>query len=260
MTPEDADQFEFDSLTPADYVRVFQRIGFTGKQLEILRVHLAAPDQTITARQLARALGYSSFSAANLQYGKLAGKICSEMGVSPGTNLAVLVEFYKSPDSEYKLYLRPAVVKALKELGIGGKGRISVPKGDKAAREAVSIKRFIQAIEPLPADKPVDDPHKWYKTQKEHWLGWLGEYDGPGAYGRQIKKREAKFAYNHIVEPKMLLWLIKAAGVKAELVKAAECDCGKASSMPQGAAAVRRHVPWEEIAATLWPAGKKQKP
>ena len=21
----------------------------------------------------------------------------------------------------------------------------------------------------------------WYKSQKEHWLGWLSEYDGPGA-------------------------------------------------------------------------------
>jgi hypothetical protein len=41
------------------------------------------------------------------------------------------------------------------------------------------------------------------------------EYDGPGAYGRIAgKQRDARFAYNHIVEPKMLLWLIKAAGVK----------------------------------------------
>lgn len=22
----------------------------------------------------------------------------------------------------------------------------------------------------------------WYASQKEHWLGWLGEYDGPGYY------------------------------------------------------------------------------
>ncbi len=22
----------------------------------------------------------------------------------------------------------------------------------------------------------------WYKTQQEHWLGWLAEYSGPGAY------------------------------------------------------------------------------
>lgn len=30
----------------------------------------------------------------------------------------------------------------------------------------------------------------WYSSQKEHWLGWLAEYSGPGAYGRQ-KARSA---------------------------------------------------------------------
>jgi hypothetical protein len=25
----------------------------------------------------------------------------------------------------------------------------------------------------------------WYRTQKEHWLGWLREYNGPGYYSRQ---------------------------------------------------------------------------
>ena len=24
----------------------------------------------------------------------------------------------------------------------------------------------------------------WWSTQKEHWLGWLTEYNGPGYYGR----------------------------------------------------------------------------
>jgi hypothetical protein len=25
----------------------------------------------------------------------------------------------------------------------------------------------------------------WYNSQKQHWTGWLGEYDGPGAYSRK---------------------------------------------------------------------------
>jgi hypothetical protein len=37
----------------------------------------------------------------------------------------------------------------------------------------------------------------WYSTQKEHWLGWLKEYDGPGYYGRKKRHRSAEFAYNH---------------------------------------------------------------
>jgi len=48
--------------------------------------------------------------------------------------------------------------------------------------------------------------------QKEHWLGWLGAHHGPGAYGRKSNaKRNAMYAYNHIVEFKMLLWLMEAA-------------------------------------------------
>lgn len=79
----------------------------------------------------------------------------------------------------------------------------------------ISIREFIHKIERLSSDEPVHDPRVWYMTQKEHWLGWLREYDGPGAYGRIAgKQRDARFAYNHIVEPKMLLWLIEAAGVK----------------------------------------------
>src|SRR5262245_45052949 len=47
----------------------------------------------------------------------------------------------------------------------------------------------------------------WYKTQQEHWLGWLREYSGPGAYGRGNWKRSAEFVYNHIVNPQMLVYL-----------------------------------------------------
>jgi hypothetical protein len=37
----------------------------------------------------------------------------------------------------------------------------------------------------------------WYTTQKEHWLGWLSEYCGPGYYGRKNWQRSAEFVYNH---------------------------------------------------------------
>ena len=80
-----------------------------------------------------------------------------------------------------------------------------------------SIAQFIEAIRTLPEDMPHGNPRVWYRTQKEHWLGWLEGYDGPGAYGRTQANRDAKFAYNHIVEPKMLLWLVDAAGVPGDV-------------------------------------------
>lgn len=110
------------------------------------------------------------------------------------------------------------------------------------------------AIRKLPADREVVDPRKWYKTQKEHWLGWLSEYGGPGAYGRNVFDRDARFAYNHIVEPKMLLWLMSAARVPRRLVTHAKDVhmrlAGK--SFAQQSGAIRQIVSWDAIEKALW--------
>jgi hypothetical protein len=118
---------------------------------------------------------------------------------------------------------------------------------------SISIERLIQTIQRLPSDSPVNDPQKWYKTQKEHWLGWLSEYYSPGAYCRQTAKvRNAKFAYNHVVEPKMLIWIIEAAGVDPIAVNGTKRAALEASTMQQKSAAIRRTVSWETLAHTLW--------
>jgi hypothetical protein len=117
----------------------------------------------------------------------------------------------------------------------------------------ISIPKFIHAIQQLPPDKPVDDPGVWYKTQKEHWLGWLKGYNGPGAYGRKVgKKRDARYAYNHIVNYKMLLWIIDAACVRPELVKAAKRASAIETTLPAKSSAIRRLVPWDVLAGALF--------
>ena len=74
--------------------------------------------------------------------------------------------------------------------------------------DSVSIRDFLIAISRLPEDRPIRNPKKWYLTQKEHWIGWLLEYNGPGAYGRKTTDgRDAKFVYNHVVQPEMLVYL-----------------------------------------------------
>ena len=108
-----------ETFTSEDYVAALKRVEPTDSQWEMLRIHLAAPDHIITARQLAFALGFANWSAANLHYGKFAGKLCKEMCVSLNTNLWVLVEFSKLSCSEWELHLRQPVIEALRELGIG---------------------------------------------------------------------------------------------------------------------------------------------
>jgi hypothetical protein len=117
----------------------------------------------------------------------------------------------------------------------------------------VSIKQLFFAIYDLPSDKPKNTPGKWYKTQKEHWLGWLAEYDGPGAYGRKgDKKQDAEFAYNHIVEYRMLLWIVDAAGVERKLVRQAKATVDEKKSLSSNSAAIRKIVPWKVLATALW--------
>lgn len=93
----------------------------------------------------------------------------------------------------------------------------------------------------------------WYSSQKEHWQGWLEEYEGPGAYDRKIQDgRSAKFAYNQIQCPPMLVWLAEACGVDERLVRE---GCRVILKSPPRAAsrcgAFRRLVPWELIELRL---------
>jgi hypothetical protein len=57
--------------------------------------------------------------------------------------------------------------------------------------------------------------------------------------------------YNRIVEPKLLLWLISAAGVQPDLVDAAKLAVQEAGTLAGKSAALRRHVPWHVVAAAL---------
>jgi hypothetical protein len=116
-----------------------------------------------------------------------------------------------------------------------------------------TIDQFIRVIEKLPSDKPKITPGKSWRNQKEHWLGWLNDYFTPGAYGRQVdKRRDARYAYNHIVEYKMLLWIIEAAGVEKKFVISAQKAAKKGQTLQEKSAAIRKIVPWEVLAEALW--------
>jgi hypothetical protein len=92
----------------------------------------------------------------------------------------------------------------------------------------------------------------WYGSQKEHWLGWLSEYDGPGAYGRANWARDARFVYNHIVCPPMVLWLGEATGItKSTIVKARYAALSGRPHLPSQCAAIRQLIPWDAIEAQL---------
>jgi hypothetical protein len=116
----------------------------------------------------------------------------------------------------------------------------------------MKISEFRKIINALPSDEPIDQSGVWYRTQKEHWLGWLKGYHSPGAYGRITDpKRDARYAYNHIVNYKMLLWIIEAAGVDPKLVRKANRAVDPLKSLQENSKAIRSIVPWEDLVEYL---------
>ena len=94
----------------------------------------------------------------------------------------------------------------------------------------------------------------WYKSQKEHWLGWLGDYDGPGFYQRKTHAgRDAKYIYNHIMCSPMLLYLPEALGVSIELIKKAYGEVIKDNNpkMAKQSRTIRSIIPFELVEKEL---------
>ncbi len=118
--------------------------------------------------------------------------------------------------------------------------------------QEISIRQFREAIRMLPEEKPVDRPGVWYRTQKEHWLCWLCRW----LQRAEAVKTPAQSVYNRIECSGMLLWLISAAKVEPKRVNAARLAEAQARTAPGQAAAVRKHVPWELVAAKLWATTK----
>jgi len=117
-----------------------------------------------------------------------------------------------------------------------------------------SIEQFIKIIETLPSDDEVvvgTQGYSRYRTQKAHWLGWLTKKPGAKYFRQDAPNRGAKYVYNHIMEPKMLLWLISALDLQPELVELAKKEATNKKSMASSCAAIRKTVPWQTLEKTL---------
>jgi len=94
----------------------------------------------------------------------------------------------------------------------------------------------------------------WYKSQNEHWLGWLKDYDGPGDYNRKTNSgRDARFIYNHVMCPPMLLYLPEALGVPHRFIIKAFRQVQRIgrASLPKQCGAIRRAIPFELVEKEL---------
>ena len=101
-----------------EYVTALRRVTIAPHHLRMLQAHYHAPERTLTATQMAKAVGYNGFGVANLHYGKLGRIIGDALGWTPlpTTFVGVLSEFEK-PEREWHWIMRPAVATALEQLG-----------------------------------------------------------------------------------------------------------------------------------------------
>lgn len=95
------------------------------------------------------------------------------------------------------------------------------------------------------------DHEPWWRDQRQHLLGWLSDYDGPGAYDRQGRRLDAKHVYTHFQCASGLIWLAGALGEDAQAVRRAAEDARSEATQGHRPAAqcraVRSVIPWVRI-------------
>jgi hypothetical protein len=106
----------------SEYAEALRSLGtkLSSKHRELLLAHYHAPDRKVTAGQLASKVGYASFGAANLHYGKLGVLIGKHLGLSEqDQHVGVLVLFIRpntEGNKEWVWQMRPELVEALERL------------------------------------------------------------------------------------------------------------------------------------------------
>lgn len=109
---------ELERIPAEDYAKALSELKLTKNQRDMLRIHYAAPGHTITARQLAVAMGFNSWTATNIHYGRLGRLVGEKLGLAPDNKLEAICTFYKASGKEWEFIQRPNLVAALESLRI----------------------------------------------------------------------------------------------------------------------------------------------
>jgi hypothetical protein len=118
-----------------------------------------------------------------------------------------------------------------------------------------TIAQFIAAVDGLQQPTPQADElplpagHDSFKSQ---WLGWLREYLLPGYYDRKNAVDDAEWAYQHLNNGRMIVWLNEAAGENSRIIHAAIVAMHDREPPQTEAKYARRVLPWQYTAELLF--------
>jgi 5-methylcytosine-specific restriction protein A len=104
-------------FTGIEYASVLLNLPIASHQKQMLLANYHAPNRTLTATMMAKAMGYDNFNAANLHYGMLGGLVGEKLGWNPlpEFKVNVLVDFKK--EDNWLWIMKPAVAEAIRLLG-----------------------------------------------------------------------------------------------------------------------------------------------
>lgn len=108
--------------SPESYKEALLRLRYTlpQKHLQMLIAHYHSPNHTVTATQLAKAVGYKSFRAVNLQYGQLGRKLRDIMEYGAEGPTSYVIASFLPPgaegNAEWLWIMHREVARALEDL------------------------------------------------------------------------------------------------------------------------------------------------
>jgi len=126
-----SDQAASRTAPPAkrEYVEAFRKMlpDLTAGHIAMLRAHCKATERCLTAGQLAKAAGYRSYGAANLQYGLVGRMLFDELSTDLPRRadgsliytcaLAAAPSNHAEPEEQWVWEMLPEVAAAIEELG-----------------------------------------------------------------------------------------------------------------------------------------------
>ena len=123
--------------------------------------------------------------------------------------------------------------------------------------EEITSRQMVRVFRRLPEFTPVQerlDPQRgtspergtWYRSQKEHMVGWFTGQStrGAGAYTRATPNTSAKTAYNRLQCPPAIVWIAEALGADEATVEQAIAAQLAEKDHRRQSAAVRRVLSW----------------
>lgn len=120
------------------------------------------------------------------------------------------------------------------------------------ARELRSIILGLPQFQPLTTALLSESIPSGWSDEQTHLVNWLGDYDGPGYYGRSGRGYDARHFYQHFQDGYGLLWLAEAVGVSRSILEQGASAIRNTHGRPGSkAAAFRRVCPWSVVEARL---------